>query len=243
MSATRAFYVIQGSLQIRDHKVASADNLLQFPDSDDGLRAFDNYLKHNATETSIVLIDVIEEVFSTDSVPKLGRGDRRALLDRRVRRKFPRTPYRLSVCGRSGLLAGGDCPVVHSAVTNHELLDPWLSIMLRHRVPLTGVFSVPLMATKFLGRFYKSLEQALFITHHQGDKLRQSFVQDGLVKSARVATRCPLVQANPAARLCVSARAMAWSARAGESRGRSRFRPRPSRRISARSAARCAGVV
>lgn len=186
VAASRAFYVIQGSLQIRGVDAANSGQVLQFPDSDDGLREFDDYLKHNAFEPSLVLIDVIEEVFTTDAIPKLGFRDRRALLDRRVRRKFPRTPYRLSVCGKAALLTAGECPVVHSAVTNHELLDPWISIMLRHRVPLTGIFSVPLMAPKMLGCFYKSLDQALFITQHQGDKLRQSFVQDGLVKSARL---------------------------------------------------------
>lgn len=185
MAATRAFYVIQGSLEVRGLDGAVVDTDLVFPDSDAGLLAFDEYLAGSEVEPSLVVVDVIEEVFVADTIPKLGSRDRTALLDRRIKRKFPRTPYRLSVIG--GAVSGSaEKAVVHSSISNHELLDPWISVIMRHRVPLIGIFSVPLMATQIVKPFYRKSNPVLFITQHQGNKLRQSFIKNGLVMSGRL---------------------------------------------------------
>ncbi|MDJ0941344.1 MAG: hypothetical protein QNJ00_16400 [Woeseiaceae bacterium] len=188
--AARAFYVIQGMLEVFERDQKSNDRL-RFADSDDGLRAFDRYLSESDAVQSLIVIDVIEEVFATDSIPKLNFNDRRALLKRRVGRKFPRTPFRLSVSGRANG-ENGETVAVHSSISNHELLDPWLTVILRHRVPLTGIFSVPLMAPEMLKRFFKTQKPVLFLTQHQGQKLRQVFIQDGLAKSARLSQTPPI---------------------------------------------------
>lgn len=186
MSATRAFYVVQGSLQVWEQNMSEGVEPLTFTDSDDGLQQFNQYMHGSAGQQSLVLIDVIEEVFSSDTVPKLGTRDRQTLLKKRVERKFPRTPYRLPVLETTGILAQGERAVVYSCISNHELLNPWLDIIMRHRTPLTGIFSVPLMAPGILAKFHKSKGSMLFITQHQGNRIRQVFIQDGLVKSARL---------------------------------------------------------
>jgi len=67
-----------------------------------------------------------------------------------LQRKFPRTSYRLPIYQGRKSRGSDEALVVHSAVTNHELLDPWLQIMSNHEVPLTGIYSVPLMAPQLL---------------------------------------------------------------------------------------------
>lgn len=190
MSANRVFYLIQGSLQICEPGRSAVSQV--FVDSDDGLRAFDSYLAANARQTSLMLVDVIEEVFTTDTIPNLGMSDRKALLDRRLQRKFPRTPYKQAVVSQRKLLQAHDQSVVLSSISNHELVDPWLAAIMRHQVPLTGIFSVPLMAAKTLRRLYRPTGPTLFITQHQRDRLRQVFVDSELVKSARL-SRSPAI--------------------------------------------------
>lgn len=185
MSVTRAFYVIQGGLQVRHNDGSGGEHDLVFQDSDEGFRAFDDYLASSSSELSVVVVDVIEEVFAADTMPKLGFRDRNALLERRIRRKFPRTPYRLAVTG--GTVAGtAEKQVVYSSISNHELLDPWTSLIVQHQVPLTGIFSVPLMAQQLAKSFYRKAKPLLFITQHQGNRLRQTFIKNGLVMSARL---------------------------------------------------------
>ncbi|MEO1244428.1 MAG: hypothetical protein AAFX56_01995 [Pseudomonadota bacterium] len=190
MVKPRVFYITQESLTV--YRKGELDTSLRFPDSDQGLRDFDAYLAEHSEQPSIVLLDVIEEVFLTESVPKLASGDRRALMTRRARRKFPRTPYRFSVFAGNKVLPGNDDTAVHSAVSNHELLECWLQFLTRHKVPLRGIHSVSLLAAEVLPRLRKLKGPVLFLTHHQGDKLRQVFLRDGYVMSARL-SQCPRI--------------------------------------------------
>ena len=189
MGINRTFYVTQGSLSVVIDGVFEPE--LVFADSDQGIRDFDAYLTENPEQPSQLLLDVIEEVFAKDGVPRLGPRDRAALFNRRAARKFPRTPYRVSMFAGSIDAKAGEHTVVHGAISNHELLDPWLAVINSHRVPLKGVYSVPLMGGEMLARLFRGKgPTTLLLTHHQGDKLRQVFLRDGRVMSARL-SQCP----------------------------------------------------
>lgn len=187
MSIRRTFYVTQGSLTVVE---GNLDEGLRFADSDAGLREFDAYLAESPEKPSQVLLDVIEEVFAKDSIPRLGLRDRKALMPRRAQRKFPRTPYRVSMFAGTTDASPGEHTIVHGAVSNHELLDPWLQVIARHRVPLKGIYSVPLMGAEVFAKIFKVKGAILFLTHHQGDKHRQVFLRDGRIMSARL-SQCP----------------------------------------------------
>jgi len=191
MVGRRIFYVTQESLTVFGSGGSGSEH--HFADDNEGIEAFDAYLAERPEEPSVLLLDVIEEVFVADTVPKLAGGDRRALLARRAERKFPRTPFRMSVFAGKKALAAGEDTAVHSAVSNHELLECWLQLIARHKVPLKGIYSVPLLAADMLPRLRKLKGPVLFLTHHQGDKLRQVFLRDGCVLSARL-SQCPGVE-------------------------------------------------
>ena len=186
----RVFYVTQGQLVVIGAEPGTED--ARFSDSDDGLRKFEYYLRNAADQPSMMLIDIIEEEFVADPLPKVGARDRAALLESRLRRKFPRTPYRVSVSQRARGNKENDNVAIYSAVTNRELLDPWLQIIGDHRTPLTGIYSVPLIAPQLLERIYKARDAVLLLTQHQGRRLRQVFVRDGHVQSARLSKSPPL---------------------------------------------------
>ena len=183
----RVFYVTQGQLLVIGAEPGTED--LSFLDSDDGLRQFENYLQRAADQPSLMLIDIIEEEFVADPLPKVGARDRSALLESRLRRKFPRTPYRVSASQQA---RGNKDVAIYSAVTNRELLDPWLQIIAKYRTPLTGIYSVPLVAPQILARVYKARDTVLLLTQHQGMRLRQVVVRGGNVQSARLSKSPPL---------------------------------------------------
>ncbi len=188
--AQRVFYVTQGSLSVWE--VAANKHVAEFSDDDRGLRAFDEYLQKSPEKTSAILLDVIEEEFSVDSVPKLGSRDRKALIARRSERKYRGTPFRLSVVQGKSERHNGELTVLQSAVSNHELLDPWLQVTLRRCVPLSGVYSIPLVAPSIMGKLARCENSTLFVTVHQGTRLRQVFLQKDHLRSARL-SRSPRV--------------------------------------------------
>lgn len=189
MASRRIFYVTQGSLTVfMDDAVQPVE---QFADSDDGLRRFARYVETDPDVPSHILLDVIEEVFAVETAPRLGIRDRQALLRRRARRKFPRTPYRLATYVPPQRRGAADGAAVCSAVTNRELLDLWLEPIARARVPLSGIRSVSQLGRPMLQRLFKTGGAVLLVTHHQGDKLRQIFLRDGQVQSARLSQSPP----------------------------------------------------
>lgn len=182
----RVFYVTQGSLRVWLADALPDCTNVEFADDDQGLQEFDRFLAVNPEQSSAMLLDVIEEEFSLDTIPKLGSRDRAALVERRGRRKFGRTSYRVSVV--QGRLASNDkeLSVVHSAISNHELVDPWLKIILDHHTPLSGIYSVPLMTPSIVRKLFTNSPSVMFVAPHQGRKLRQAFLQDGALRSARL---------------------------------------------------------
>lgn len=182
----RVFYVTQGSLRIWQPGPSGAGSPMKFADDDRGLREFDRYLALNSDQDSAMLVDVIEEEFALDSIPKLNMRDRKALILRRGQRKFRRTPFRVSnYLGTPGRKEN-EFSVVHSAISNHELVDPWLQIILDHQTPLSGIYSVPMLAPRIVKRLFPTNGAVMFVAPHQGTRLRQVFLRDGAIQSARL---------------------------------------------------------
>lgn len=186
MTIERAFYVTQGSLSIWTQRHGAPERVAIFADDDEGLHEFDIYIAQFPQHTSALLIDVIEEEFALETIPKLGFRDRSSLIDRRRQRKYRRATYSLSQFQGKADHGADEFTVLHSAISNHELLDPWLQVILRHQVPLSGVFSVPLMAPEIFKKLFRTNQPALFVAPHQGNRLRQVFIKDGRLKSARL---------------------------------------------------------
>jgi len=183
----RIFYVTQDALVVYVRSCDGLEEYSRFVAGADGLDEFRAYLQESSQLRSVMLVDVIEEEFSVDSIPKLGWRDRKALIERRLQRKFPRSPFRLSHYQGGRNSEDNAQNVMYSAITNPELLDPWLQEIAAQRTPLSGIQSVPMMAAALLSRMRKADGNALLMTLHQGDMLRQVFVQNGKAKSARLA--------------------------------------------------------
>ncbi len=203
MSIERAFYVTQGSLSIWTRRQDGLERVAVFADDDEGLHEFDVYIAQFPQQPSAMLIDVIEEEFALETIPKLGIRDRNSLIDRRRQRRYRRTTYSLSQFQGKADQGAGESAVLHSAISNHELLDPWMQVILRHQVPLSGIYSVPLMAPAIFRKLFQTRQPALFVAPHQGNRLRLVFIRDGKLKSARL-SQSPAIDEEAQARFIVT---------------------------------------
>ncbi len=182
----RAFYVTQGSLRVYALTEGSVRCAAEFADDDIGLRKFRHYLAGEPSEPSAMLLDIIEEEFALDSIPKLGARDRAALVARRSATKFRRTRYRVSILQGKSAPDSDEFNVLHSGLSNPELVDPWMQIILHYETPLAGIYSVPLMAPVIVSKLFSSTENVMYVAPHQGNKVRQVFLQDRELRSARL---------------------------------------------------------
>jgi hypothetical protein len=125
-----------------------------------------------------LLADFAEEAFVLESLPRLGRADRRALLARKLARQFPETPYRAVY----GLGRAPDRPEQEAclllALTRPALLDPWLAALRAAGARLDGLTSAAQLAAPLMQRLALPGAYALLLS---GDAkgVRQSLVRLG----------------------------------------------------------------
>ena len=185
MSVSRVIYVAQDFVAAWRVDRTGVSEIARFAQTEIGHDEFAVYLDADREAVSRVLVDVIEEEFVIDTLPSLASRDRSSLMIRRLGRKFSRTPYRL--CEYQGLREHNREPeVLYHAVTNPDLLRPWVDELIAKQVPVESIQSVPLLGSRLLEGVCKPAPLALLMTHHQGDRLRQVFLRQNQLKSARL---------------------------------------------------------
>ena len=186
MSTSRVFYVTQDELLVWYITRKGATAGARFANSELGAREFGEYLRTSPISKSSILVDVIEEEFTVDEIAQLPRRDRLALLERRLSRRYSRTPYRLAHQHRSSSLPSGEQRVTYCAISNDELLNPWVEQIEIANVPLACITSVPLLGSHVLKALKKRSGNSLLVSLHQGNKLRLVFLSEGHILSARL---------------------------------------------------------
>ncbi len=186
MGVRRFFYITQDALVVWKAVGKAVVEETRFPSSDAGYELFSQYLESMPEARTLMVVDVIEEEFSTDSLPAVSGSDRRSLMERRLKKRFSRTPYRTGVYLGKRRRATDNFNAVYTAITNHELIDPWIALITRHKIPLIGITSIPLMSVDLLKEFRKPAENSMLVTLHQGGRLRLVFIKSGQAVSARL---------------------------------------------------------
>ena len=106
-----------------------------------GATAFERYLAGMADVPTHLFTDLAEEDFRLDTIPHVGTGDREAILARKLAQIFRNTPYRHALLQGRETEGRRDDRVIYTAITNGEVLRPWLEIIERLKVPLAGIHS------------------------------------------------------------------------------------------------------
>ena len=168
---------------------------VRLTDDSSGLEAFSRYLhRHRRSKRAHPGRCYRRRIFCGEHPATLPGRDRNALLERRLSRKYSRTPFRLANAHRGAPLDNGEQRVVYCAVSNDELLTPWLAAIESARVPLAGITSVPLLVSRVWRSTAELKGKTLFISQHQRTKLRLVYFRDGELTSARL-SRVPSIDA------------------------------------------------
>ena len=160
----------------------------QFLHNDNGVQKFADYLVASVAAHSAIIVDIIEEEFKQEQIPKVSRLERQGLLQRKMMQHFRGTD--LCLAAVTGKVKGAriEEKVVMSALTNSALLDPWLDQMQQLKVPVAAIYSAPFLAARLVRQNVPHQQYAVLVTYHEGVGLRQTLVHDGHVLFSRL---CP----------------------------------------------------
>jgi hypothetical protein len=151
-----------------------------------GYSKFAEYLSSTPKLPTFFLTDLIEEDFQRDSIPHVYGSARKNLIDRRLNSLYRDTPYRNASQQGRDKTGRKDDQMLFSALTNAQLLKPWVDALQNQKIDIAGIYSVALLNPYLFKRLNLGKQASLFVTH-QSSGLRQSFFQDGYLRFSRLA--------------------------------------------------------
>lgn len=217
MFRRQLLYLTNDQLTAYQWEKGSYSSGRSFPNNETGWEDFSLHLAGSQNTPIYLLADLIEEDFQRDSLPHVSGRSRRALVQRRLGQLYRDTPYRQAIQQGREEQGRKDDLMLFSALTNAELLKPWLDAVLQRKAPLTGIYSPALLSAalvKKLGLVHDSTRASpafpvgparsgsephrashnLLLVTHQSSGLRQSFFQGSALKFSRLT---PLADHNP----------------------------------------------
>lgn len=157
-----------------------------FDVTDQGRAFFDNYIKESELLETYFVVDIVEEEYRQETIPHVFGGDRRAVIKRKKERLFRDTPYfHAEIQGR---VEEGrrDDRVLFTALTNQEIIQPWIDILLQNKVPLAGIYSIPQITSLLLDKLPEPSDHMLIVSMHSITGLRQTFFHKKELKISRL---------------------------------------------------------
>jgi hypothetical protein len=158
----------------------------EFAVSGAGAQAFEAYLANLRDTPTHLFTDLAEEDFRLDTIPHVGSRDRDAILNRKLVQIFRNTPFRHALPQGRETEGRRDDRVFYTAITNPELLRPWLEMMDRLHVPLEGIYSAAVFSGVLLEELDLIFAHTLLVTFTPGDATRQSYFRDREIKFSRL---------------------------------------------------------
>ncbi len=162
-----------------------------FSDNEDGVAEFRTLAKQNAGSLYYVVADLAGEDFHDEMIPSLRGGDRQSVIERRLAQRYRDT--RLAAALSLGAIAvAGERRnerLVLASFTNTQQFSPWLDALSEAGAKLAGVYSVPLLASAVASKLAAKMgaqNSRMFVVSMNSAGLRQSFLEDGKLRFARL---------------------------------------------------------
>lgn len=186
MADKRVLYLTASLLTAYRVRRSTLEVDARFSENEEGLAAFDAYLKRLPKGTlAHVLADVVEEDFQQETIPFLRGAERRAVVERRLAQRY-RDPS-LTLVQSLGIEKGQrrDERLLVSSFTNPAMFQPWLGVLRSSGLAVVGVFSVEQFAPQLAKALGHGKAPTLVVSLDAAG-LRQSYVEPGRMRFSRL---------------------------------------------------------
>lgn len=160
-------------------------NCVQFASDENGLAGFAELLRPMRNVPVYVMTDTVEEDYRFETLPHAVGRDRREMVDRRLKQLYRTTPYYAGYVQERERSLRRDDRYLLVAITDADLLQPWLAAIEARELPIAGVFPVPVV-TPALSTLLKLKTQNVLVISKHAAGMRQTFLRDGKFRFSRL---------------------------------------------------------
>jgi hypothetical protein len=161
-------------------------NIREFSAEDEhGQPAFQNFLRVVPGVPVYLIGDTVDEDYRFETLPHAFGGDRREMLDRKLKQLYRSTPYYgAQLQDREGDKRRDD-RYLFAALTNAEVFAPWLELLQAAKNPLVGVFPLPMLSLTLPKRLGLAEPRLLLVSKHTAG-VRQTYLRDQRFRISRL---------------------------------------------------------
>ena len=160
-------------------------NLRRFSDSEKGWSEFEAHLGRTPKSTISIMVDSIDEDYRTETLPHASGGDRAQLISRKLRQLFRSTPFTAASLQDRSTGKRREDQYLFAAITRPELLAPWLRAVNTLRIPISGIFLLPVVALSVSERLNIKRPNLLVVSKNESG-LRQTFCKHDKMRVSRL---------------------------------------------------------
>ena len=149
----------------------------RFANSEEGIGAFSAFLRSTRRSPVHIVVDTVDEDYRFESLPHASGGERTQMVERKLRQVYRTTSFFSYGLQDRDTGKRKDDRYLFAALTNTELLTPWLKAIESLNIPVSGIFLMPMVTESLIERL-RLKEQNLLIISKNAAGLRQTFFKD-----------------------------------------------------------------
>jgi len=157
----------------------------EFAASEAGLTAFRKIVVEHAQLPVLLVADTVDEDYRSEILPHVRGQARNELLTRKLRQVFRNARFTGAWQQVREAKGRRDDRYLLAALTDADWLTPWLSVLHRERVPLSGIAPLALAYQHLLTRL-RPQEPHILMACRLNNSLRLSYYHNGLLRFSRL---------------------------------------------------------
>lgn len=156
-----------------------------FASDDAGIESFKAFASASASTPAFLLVDAVEEDYRFETLPHASGSDRAQMVERKLRQHYRNSPFSSAqLVGRESSKRRDD-RFLFSALTNPELVTPWLDALAASGHPVGGIYLLPLVMPQLAAALEPGTVNLLTVAT-LGTGIRLAFFRDGAFRLSRL---------------------------------------------------------
>lgn len=157
----------------------------EFADNANGLAAFHKIVVKHAHLPVLLVVDTVDEDYRSEIMPHVQGRARDVLLTRKLKQVFRNARFTGAWLQTREATGRRDDRYLLAALTDTDWLMPWLSVLHRERVPLSGITPLAQACQHLLGKL-RVQEPHTLMACRLNSSLRLSYYHEGLLRFSRL---------------------------------------------------------
>lgn len=156
-----------------------------FENADAGLELFKQYIAASPKDVIQLLVDFSDEEFNKETVPSVSIFEKKALLDRLLKRRYRDFKYHHAhFLERVKDQRKED---VYTVIGAHQdpLLDKWITLLHEQEVPMAGLWTTSLISGHYAKHLNLKYQKLIVSILHSDYSIRDVFIDQGHITLAR----------------------------------------------------------